>query len=122
MKISWRLTAKDEAAVKDGALRCSFCTKAQEEVAKLIAGPEVYICNECVQVCQVIIEEETHVQEHHEQERRTDEYAPVACSLCGVLTPSSSALLLENRGLLCPVCLEAIQAAVSARDERDLDS
>ncbi len=39
--------------------RCSFCNKGQEEVNRLIAGPnQVYICNECVQLCREIIEEE----------------------------------------------------------------
>jgi len=37
---------------RDGdMLRCSFCGKSQHEVRKLIAGPTVYICNECVEVC-----------------------------------------------------------------------
>ncbi len=36
-------------------LRCSFCGKPQNEVEKLIAGPSVYICNECVDICNVII-------------------------------------------------------------------
>ncbi|MCD4782546.1 MAG: ATP-dependent Clp protease ATP-binding subunit ClpX [Candidatus Eremiobacteraeota bacterium] len=40
------------------ALKCSFCGKAQEQVKKLIAGPGVYICDECVQLCDEIIEEE----------------------------------------------------------------
>ena len=40
-------------------LRCSFCGKSQDEVRKLIAGPEgVFICNECVDICVGIIEEE----------------------------------------------------------------
>ena len=39
-------------------LNCSFCGKAQDEVKKLIAGPSVYICNECVDLCNEIIEEE----------------------------------------------------------------
>lgn len=39
-------------------LRCSFCGKAQSEVKKLIAGPGVYICDECVELCAEIIEEE----------------------------------------------------------------
>lgn len=40
-------------------LFCSFCGKNQKEVTKLIAGPAVYICNECVRLCNEIIEEET---------------------------------------------------------------
>ena len=39
-------------------LNCSFCGKVQDEVKKLIAGPSVYICNECVDLCNDIIEEE----------------------------------------------------------------
>lgn len=40
-------------------LYCSFCGKNQKEVSKLIAGPAVYICDECIQLCSEIIEEET---------------------------------------------------------------
>ncbi len=40
-------------------LRCSFCGKAQDEVKKLIAGPMVYICDECVGLCNEIIDEDT---------------------------------------------------------------
>src|ERR1041385_1546624 len=36
-------------------LRCSFCGKSQNEVKKLIAGPTVYICNECIDICNEII-------------------------------------------------------------------
>ncbi len=39
-------------------LRCSFCNKTQDQVRKLIAGPNVYICDECVEVCTEIIEDE----------------------------------------------------------------
>ncbi len=39
-------------------VRCSFCGKAQDQVKKLIAGPGVYICDECVELCSEIIEEE----------------------------------------------------------------
>ena len=39
-------------------LRCSFCNKTQDQVRKLIAGPNVYICDECISVCSEIIDEE----------------------------------------------------------------
>jgi ATP-dependent Clp protease ATP-binding subunit ClpX len=42
----------------DGSLRCSFCGKAKSEVGKLIAGPGVCICDECVGLCREIIESE----------------------------------------------------------------
>jgi len=41
-----------------GELVCSFCGKSQDEVKKLIAGPSVYICDECIQLCNEIIDEE----------------------------------------------------------------
>ena len=41
-----------------GMLRCSFCGKTQDQVDKLIAGDGVYICNECVKLCNDIIDEE----------------------------------------------------------------
>jgi len=40
-------------------LLCSFCGKSQDEVKKLIAGPSVYICDECIQLCNEIIDEES---------------------------------------------------------------
>jgi len=43
----------------DDNLFCSFCGKSQKEVRKLIAGPAVYICDECIQLCSEIIEEES---------------------------------------------------------------
>ena len=39
-------------------LKCSFCGKSQKQVKKLIAGPAVYICDECIDLCNEIIEEE----------------------------------------------------------------
>lgn len=41
-----------------GQLKCSFCGKNQEQVRKLVAGPGVYICDECIELCNEIIEEE----------------------------------------------------------------
>ena len=54
--------------IKDGAdneklLFCSFCGKNQNEVKKLIAGPSVYICNECVDLCNDIIKEEIELSD-----------------------------------------------------------
>ena len=47
-------------------LMCSFCGKSQDEVKKLIAGPSVYICDECIQLCNEIIAEE-YTQESEEE-------------------------------------------------------
>lgn len=45
-----------------GSLKCSFCGKLQEQVRKLVAGPGVYICDECIELCNEIIAEELHEQ------------------------------------------------------------
>ena len=42
----------------DKLLYCSFCGKSQHEVRKLIAGPSVYVCDECVELCNDIIKDE----------------------------------------------------------------
>jgi len=47
----------------ESTLRCSFCGKGQDEVKKLIAGPMVYICDECVGLCNEIIDEELNIPE-----------------------------------------------------------
>ena len=54
---------------RDGdVLRCSFCGKSQHEVRKLIAGPTVYICNECVEVClDIIAEDRVHEAKARQQ-------------------------------------------------------
>jgi hypothetical protein len=48
-------TAPGKAALQ---VNCSFCTKPSSAVAKVIAGPGVYICNECIQLCNDILEEQ----------------------------------------------------------------
>ncbi len=66
----------------DEGLRCSFCGKSQREVKKLIAGPAVFICDECVEICLDIIAEdrlieqqqETRLPRPHEIKAQLDEY------------------------------------------------
>ncbi|WP_027724149.1 ATP-dependent protease ATP-binding subunit ClpX [Tuberibacillus calidus] len=49
-----------------GQLKCSFCGKTQDQVRKLVAGPGVYICDECIELCTEIVEEELGVDEEVE--------------------------------------------------------
>src|SRR5690606_40453456 len=44
-------------------VKCSFCGKSQKQVKKLIAGPGVYICDECIELCNEIIEEDFSAQD-----------------------------------------------------------
>jgi len=50
----------------EDTLRCSFCNKSQREVKKLIAGPTVFICDECVDICLDIIAEDRLLEQQHE--------------------------------------------------------
>lgn len=52
---------------KDRILRCSFCGKSQEQVRRLIAGPGVNICNECIELCQSILDDEGAVTKRRTQ-------------------------------------------------------
>ncbi len=54
-----------------GKLRCSFCGKSQDQVKKLVAGPGVYICEECIDLCNEIIEEELYKPSEYEVDFKT---------------------------------------------------
>ena len=58
-------------------LYCSFCGKSQHEVKKLIAGPTVFICDECVELCMDIIKEEskTSLIKHQEGSQPQKKFA-----------------------------------------------
>jgi ATP-dependent Clp protease ATP-binding subunit ClpX len=68
----------------DSHLKCSFCGKSQEQVRKLIAGPGVYICDECVDLCNEILDEELYdsssavPQPTPRREQRTEKRSPNA--------------------------------------------
>ncbi|OEF98291.1 ATP-dependent Clp protease ATP-binding subunit ClpX [Desulfuribacillus alkaliarsenatis] len=51
-----------------GQLKCSFCGKTQDQVRKLVAGPGVYICDECIELCTEIVEEELGSEEEVEMQ------------------------------------------------------
>jgi ATP-dependent Clp protease ATP-binding subunit ClpX len=81
----------------DSHLKCSFCGKSQEQVRKLIAGPGVYICDECVDLCNEILDEELFDssaavsppvprREQHPERRRT----PSPISLNQIPKPGKS--------------------------------
>jgi ATP-dependent Clp protease ATP-binding subunit ClpX len=66
-----------------GQLKCSFCGKSQDQVRKLVAGPGVYICDECIELCTEIVEEELGHEEEldfrelpkpHELRQHLDDY------------------------------------------------
>lgn len=62
---------------EDSRLKCSFCGKSQDQVKKLIAGPEVYICDECVDLCNEILDEEFFEAEEGEKSTSLPEISKV---------------------------------------------
>ena len=61
------------ATMDDSRLKCSFCGKTQEQVKKLIAGPDVYICDECVELCNEILDEEFLENKDKTEDKETKE-------------------------------------------------
>ena len=49
-------------------VRCSFCGKYQDQVRKIIAGPGVFICNECIELCSEIVEEDYTVEDDEDED------------------------------------------------------
>ncbi|MDP2804603.1 MAG: AAA family ATPase, partial [Gallionellaceae bacterium] len=67
----------------DKLLYCSFCGKSQHEVKKLIAGPSVFVCDECIALCNDIIQEEAQSITGTEKTDKSD--LPVPHDICGRL-------------------------------------
>jgi ATP-dependent Clp protease ATP-binding subunit ClpX len=63
-------------------LKCSFCGKSQEQVRKLVAGPGVYICDECIELCNEIIEEELYGESETAGPRSTPKPREIYDTLC----------------------------------------
>ena len=129
-----RKREQDRAVRSDAALRCSFCEKTQDRVRKLIAGPAVFICDDCVDVCNQIIADDERMSARLKAEAdvsarvesgnasRDVSDIPVSgdavpCSLCRMPTPLEDGIAVPNRGWLCPGCIDAIEASVAERRE-----
>ena len=94
-------------------LGCSFCHKRQADVRTLIAGPAVYICDECIRVCVEIIADGQRLAGAVGSEVSEGGGAPgetaIACALCGEQKALPSMLLIEGRGALCGGCADAVE-------------
>ena len=100
-------------------LVCSFCTKTQTDVRKLIAGPSVFICDECVEVCRTIIANDVRQMTEDEGVSETPVSGPTdvagmptRCALCYSPITSGDGLVVLNRGIVCFGCLGEVEAAL----------
>ena len=108
--------------------RCSFCSKTEHEVRKLIAGRTVYICEECIELCNDILAEE--FREEPKIETKVPAHTEPApsvllpsvplqgCLLCRLPKEAEEMTYIPDRGAICSVCLDTIQAVVDESNER----
>jgi hypothetical protein len=118
----WHRGKKTQAGVQPGPqddLRCSFCSKGRAQVAKLIAGPNVYICDECVSLCDDILAEERDKLDAARESVAPQVPRPAArpvistgllCALCRFPVEVGGFITIPDRGPLCAACLDAIRA------------
>lgn len=115
----WKRKTRSRASVPQD-LRCSFCGKRQEQVRKLIAGPKVFICDECIDVCVEILAEDAGMEGtskessiHKTPDKKTPERETANCSLCGTSVLPTEMLPVKSRGVLCGACVDAIEDVLS---------
>ena len=83
-------------------LRCTFCDKSQEEVKKLIAGPNVYICGECVAVFADLSKNAVLTEARSEN-----------CSFCGKRARKVKVVLGNEQSQICNECLDICQEIIA---------
>lgn len=102
---------KFDDAIKSDS--CSFCSKSRDEVRKLVAGPSVHICDECVELCRSILAEEGPDEATPASNVPTEENR--LCGICMEERESDELIFLPHAAYMCASCLEEIQAV---RDKR----
>jgi hypothetical protein len=141
-QIMWRFGKRPQPKSPDTEaipnLVCSFCGKNQGEVRKLIAGPKVYICDECVDLCNDIIAEECDheanltgsetvperpvdqvgLNDEADQNARVPVW-PLSCAICSKSRNITDLLYLPAGVRLCVVCLDAIEKLIEASKDDD---
>lgn len=105
---------KSASASSGGApiFHCSFCHKSQRDVLKLIAGPNVYICDECVDICLDIVSEKRKDELEADQPAWPGSSTSL-CALCRLPVTVAEAIVVEGRGLICKGCRGEIEAAIA---------
>lgn len=92
---------------------CSFCGKSQSEARKLIAGPSVHICDDCVDLCKNIVlqEAETDGAKSTPAEHRL-------CGICMEARESDELIFLPHAAYMCAGCLEDLQIVRDRQSEK----
>ena len=97
---------------------CSFCGKTAEQVRRLIAGPRVYICDECVDLCNEIIEREVERESPagHPAVTPATVYLVASCALCRLPKPNEELVGIPDRGFICALCAPVVRSALEGRE------
>ena len=77
-------------------IKCSFCGKSQDAVKRIIAGPGVYICNECIDVCKNIVEEGYEDDEEIKYTLDDEYYLPSPAEIKDILDFTANDFTLVN--------------------------
>ena len=118
--VFWRKHAPND---QSPLLRCSFCNKTQDDVQKLIAGPNVHICDECVDVCNdILLDDRLRASAPDvpltERSPSATGSTVVKCVLCTMTTSVDAGLFIEHQriqGILCNECEGAIDEAIQKK-------
>jgi hypothetical protein len=105
-------------SVATAPVHCSFCEKSQYDVRKIIAGPGVHICDECIDLCSEVLERES---ESNSPVEKLGPASPTAvCPLCNLPKDATELRAIEERSAICVKCIAAVcrasDAAASTED------
>jgi hypothetical protein len=106
----------DERDTEGPKLRCSFCGKSQDEIRKLIAGPNVHICDECVDRCNDILEREAEAES---TPATRPLHAITGCALCKLLKDATELRMIGEKGVLCVECIDAVRGVAESLEPND---
>ena len=97
---------------------CSFCGKSQNEVRKLVAGPSVHICDECIELCKNILVEELDSGGRKGKSAKATVSENRLCGICMEERESDELIFLPHAAYMCAGCLEDIQAVRDKQGEK----
>jgi hypothetical protein len=96
---------------------CSFCGKNQSDVRKLVAGPSVHICDECVELCKNIVAEDADVSGKAKNAAKAKSKTNRLCGICMEPRETDELIFLPHAAYMCAGCLEEMQAVRDKQDE-----
>jgi len=91
---------------------CSFCGKSEDAVRRLTAGPNVHICDECVDLCNDVLERESAKEVTAKSETPTS--AVASCALCHLPKDATELRMIGENGALCVACIEMVRSVVES--------